>query len=267
MNPANHPFYTPFWRVLTCLAVIWVALLGATPQASALTLAWDEDPIEEVQGYRVHYGTTSGVYLTTIDTKGETVVQITGLLPNTTYYFAVTAYNSSGLESLPSDEISYTTPSDPLVDNDIDGLPDVWESVHGLNPQDNLANQGALGDLDRDGISNLIEYAFDLDPQVPGVGALPTPVLSLNVVDGLQYLVISYPKRLDDARLTYEVQASTDLRTWAPATVEEAAPPVVSAAGNTTTVSIRILPAISAASLGKTFVRVTVSVPGEAPTP
>jgi hypothetical protein len=39
-----------------------------------------------------------------------TSVVISDLLPGTTYYFSVTAYNTSGVESLPSAEVSYLTP-------------------------------------------------------------------------------------------------------------------------------------------------------------
>jgi hypothetical protein len=266
MNPVNRPFNPAILRTLGFLAVLWAALLGIPSQSAALTLAWDQDPQGLVQGYRVHYGTTSGVYSTTVDTGDETIVQIADLLPNTTYYFVVTAYNSAGLESSPSNEVSFTT-SDPLADNDNDGLPDVWESLHGLNPGDNSPANGALGDLDRDGVNNLIEYAFDLDPEVPGTAALPAPVLTRNSANGLYYLVISYPKRLDDPRLVYSVQASTNLQNWTTASVEETAPPVPNPSGDTVTVSVRVLPAIDITSDRKTFVRIAVSAPTVVPAP
>ncbi len=44
-----------------------------------------------------------------IDVKNVTSYQVTGLGDGTTYYFAVTAYNSSA-ESAFSDEVTYTTP-------------------------------------------------------------------------------------------------------------------------------------------------------------
>ncbi len=40
----------------------------------------------------------------------QTSVRISDLLPGTTYYFSVTAYTGTGQESLPSAEVSYTTP-------------------------------------------------------------------------------------------------------------------------------------------------------------
>ena len=46
-------------------------------------------------------------------------------------------------------------------DSDEDGMPDEWESKHGLNPND--ASDGAL-DGDKDGYSNLEEYLNGTDP-------------------------------------------------------------------------------------------------------
>jgi hypothetical protein len=264
MKLVNHPFSS--WRTLAFVVIQWITALAGTSQSSALTLAWDQNTEPDVEGYRVHYGTAPSNYKNTVETGGATVIEIDNLLPGTTYYLAVTAYNSLGLESLPSEEISFTTPSDPLADNDEDGLPDVWESVHGLNPADSSTTHGATGDLDGDGVSNLVEYAFDSDPQVPGT-ALIKSALSRNLADGLDYLVITYPKRLDNNRLTYSILASSDLRGWSPASVEEAAPPVPNPNGITVTVSVRILPAISASVDRKTFVRVGVTAVTAAPLP
>lgn len=48
-------------------------------------------------------------------------------------------------------------------DTDGDGMPDVWESKHGLNPNVN----DAAGDPDHDGLTNLQEYKLGTDPQNP----------------------------------------------------------------------------------------------------
>ena len=50
-------------------------------------------------GYRVHYGTATRTYDTTIDVGRTTSHRISGLAPDTTYFFAVTAYDISMRES------------------------------------------------------------------------------------------------------------------------------------------------------------------------
>ena len=44
------------------------------------------------------------------------------------------------------------------ADSDGDGMPDWWEKLYGLNPSSAVGDDGAGGDPDRDGLSNLAEY-------------------------------------------------------------------------------------------------------------
>ncbi len=54
-------------------------------------------------------------------------------------------------------------PIDP--DMDRDGLIDGWEATHGLNPQSSAGDDGAAGDPDGDGLSNINEYQEGTDPR------------------------------------------------------------------------------------------------------
>lgn len=69
----------------------------------------DETPLTDLSGYKIHYGTTSGAYSVVIDVNvpSATEYTITDLAP-ATYYFAVTAYDSSLQESNYSNEVSKT---------------------------------------------------------------------------------------------------------------------------------------------------------------
>ncbi len=51
------------------------------------------------------------------------------------------------------------------ADSDGDGLPDVWEVAHGLNPYSDQGDDGASGDPDGDNFDNLHEYLNGADPQ------------------------------------------------------------------------------------------------------
>ncbi len=59
-----------------------------------------------IAGFKVHYGTSTGHYTHTINISNPaaTSYKVTGLLLGATYYFVVTAYDASGVESAPSTE-------------------------------------------------------------------------------------------------------------------------------------------------------------------
>lgn len=47
------------------------------------------------------------------------------------------------------------------LDSDEDGMPDYWEDLYGLDPED---NSDSIGDPDNDGLTNYNEYQYDTDP-------------------------------------------------------------------------------------------------------
>lgn len=154
-------------------------------------------------------------------------------------------------------------------DSDGDGLPDWWEDQNGFNkydptdaakalsltpalsaPDSALAAQAqtfaswrsawfpanaddldafGLQDPDRDGISNLFEYAFDLNPtqaDANGLQALPH-IINLSGRTGL-----AFQKRATATDLTYRIESSADLFTWQDASndIETVSTPGASAA-------------------------------------
>jgi hypothetical protein len=64
-----------------------------------------------------------------------------------------------------SDEDELENGTDPnAADTDGDGLPDLWEVETGLDARLGTGADGAVGDPDRDGTSNLDEYNQQTDP-------------------------------------------------------------------------------------------------------
>lgn len=102
----------PLARMLkSCLAsVVGILLPSYFAVADSVTLVWDPNTEPDLAGYRIHYGTSSGQWNTTIDVGNVTNVTISGLARGVTYYFVATAYNTANLESDPSNEVSYAVP-------------------------------------------------------------------------------------------------------------------------------------------------------------
>jgi hypothetical protein len=86
-----------------------------TTNGPNVTLGWnpptentDGTALTDLVGYKIYYGTESQTYTQTVTVAnpGLATYVVQNLPTGNTYYFAVTAYNSSGLESLLSDEVS-----------------------------------------------------------------------------------------------------------------------------------------------------------------
>jgi hypothetical protein len=91
--------------------LLFCAVQAASAQNATVTLAWNANPEPNIAGYRLYYGTASQTYTQTIDVGNSTTVTVSSLLQGTVYFFATTAYNTLGVESMFSNEVAYTTPS------------------------------------------------------------------------------------------------------------------------------------------------------------
>jgi hypothetical protein len=86
-----------------------LALLHTPFQAvHAVGLAWDPSPDPNVVGYALYYGTNSGSYQTRLDVGNHTNATIQIPTNGSSFFFVATAYTFDGVESLPSNEVSYT---------------------------------------------------------------------------------------------------------------------------------------------------------------
>jgi hypothetical protein len=131
-------------------ALLMVVLISVWARAEQVTLAWEANTETDLAGYKVHYGTASGGYTTTVDVRNVTTYIVTGLTAGQTYYFAASAYDISGSESGYSNEVSRSipaataAPSSPAPPSEDSGnrgaLPedsDPWRDSHGDGIGDN----------------------------------------------------------------------------------------------------------------------------------
>jgi hypothetical protein len=96
-------------KPLFSLAALFLAALSPTTYAAkSLQFAWNPSTDPAVAGYKISYGVSSGTYTQTVNVGNATSATISPLNSSTTYYFILTSYNSAGLQSVPSNEISIT---------------------------------------------------------------------------------------------------------------------------------------------------------------
>jgi hypothetical protein len=81
---------------------------NAPPQSA--TLAWNPSAGTNVAGYFLYYGGATGSYTNRFDAGLATNGVVSNLVAGTTYYFAATAYTSSGLQSDYSNETVWQCP-------------------------------------------------------------------------------------------------------------------------------------------------------------
>ena len=92
-----------FWCVLLiCLSCL-------TTQSASVALAWDANTEPDIAGYKIYYGSEHPFKV--VDAGNLTSITLADLLEGLTYTFYATAYNTAGLESDPSQAITYTVPA------------------------------------------------------------------------------------------------------------------------------------------------------------
>jgi hypothetical protein len=70
------------------------------------TLTWSPVTSTNLAGYKVYFGMASGRYGSPVDVGNVTSYVLNNLTLGNTYYFTVTSYNGSGVESAFSNEVS-----------------------------------------------------------------------------------------------------------------------------------------------------------------
>lgn len=108
------------WMIVFLILLVSSFVYAVEAPRFDVTLEWDANSEPNLGGYKIYYGTQSGVYNTTIDVGNVTTYTIHDLIEGT-YYFVATAYNTEDpvLESGYSNEVIGVledgTPADPTT--------------------------------------------------------------------------------------------------------------------------------------------------------
>jgi hypothetical protein len=145
-------------RFILVLALL--VLVAAPAFAGSVTVTWDRNAEPDVVGYRVFWGTQSGVYTISQAVGNLTTWTVNDLAPGATYYFAVQAVSADGLTSPLSQEVSTTIPALPPTGE----TEAAWKARFGIVDM--------AGDADGDGVINRDEYLNGTDPTIPNTWLL-----------------------------------------------------------------------------------------------
>lgn len=109
--PGSRKYNRVYILIITCTFIL---LSAAAAIAGSATLSWgppltneDGTALTDLAGYKIYYGTFSGDYTYSIVAGNVLTFQINDLQERLTYYFTVIAYDTSGNESIYSNEVSH----------------------------------------------------------------------------------------------------------------------------------------------------------------
>jgi len=86
-----------------------ISSLGISDDAT-VGFSWRPNAEPNLAGYRLYVGTQPGVYSGFVDVGSATAFELRELIRGMTYYFALTAYNTAGVESNFSPELTRQIP-------------------------------------------------------------------------------------------------------------------------------------------------------------
>jgi hypothetical protein len=102
-------------NAVVSVVVLWLSVCATAWSSQSVTLTWNASADTNVSRYFVYYGSASGIYTNKVALENVTSATISDLVEGTTYFFAVTACDDAGLESVPSNEAVFAVPSDLLL--------------------------------------------------------------------------------------------------------------------------------------------------------
>jgi hypothetical protein len=96
------------FRIFYILLALLAGLAGT--KAATVSLSWNPSSGTNTTGYNIYYGTASGNYTNRVTVGNVSAITISNLTAGTTYYFAATAFDAGGDESIYSNEAMFIVP-------------------------------------------------------------------------------------------------------------------------------------------------------------
>jgi hypothetical protein len=93
------------------MLIVFMMQFTQLAYAYGVSINWNRNSESDIAGYKVYYGTATHNYQNMLDVGPFTTAVIDGLNGGVTYYFAVTAYDTSGNESVNSQEVQAIIPT------------------------------------------------------------------------------------------------------------------------------------------------------------
>ena len=174
--------------------------------ATGITLTGSVNPNGIATTWQFAYGTTTAYGSTAPAVAGSAgsssaamnvSTPLSGLLPNTTYHFRLNATSANGTTNGP--DTTFTT------NNNVNG----WRQQN-FGTMSNTGTAANDYDYDGDGIVNLAEYAFGLNPKVPDRHLLPLPSYNGST------MIASFTTPAGIYDIIYAAEVSTNLQNWSP---------------------------------------------------
>ncbi len=99
------------WFITLIMTAVLTVCANFAHADGSVNFGWDANSESDLAGYKLYYGSGTRDYQEVIDVGNELTFTVDNLTEGQTFYFALTAYDTSGNESGYSTEVVYEVPN------------------------------------------------------------------------------------------------------------------------------------------------------------